>query len=41
MADAEDVEAINAGLVGFTIRTYEAKNYKNKKCYGITFVDMK
>ena len=40
MTDPEDVEAINAGKVGFTIRTYEAKNYKNKKCYGVTFVDI-
>lgn len=40
MRDPEDIAAINDGKVGFTIRTYEAKNYKNKKCYGITFVDV-
>ena len=40
LASEEDIEAINGGYVGFTIRTYEAKNYKNKKCYSIEFVDV-
>ena len=37
---AEDIADINDGKVGFKVRTYEAKNYKNKKCYGVEFVDM-
>lgn len=40
LADAEDIAAINAGKVGFKIRTYQAKNYKNKTCYSVEFVDM-
>lgn len=40
LQDQEDIDAINAGKVGFTIRTYKAANYKNKTCYGIDFVDM-
>ena len=39
LADAEDIAAINNNSVGFKIRTYEAKNYKNKKCYSVEFVD--
>ena len=40
MTDAEDIAAINDGRVGFKVRTYEAKNYNNKKCYGVEFVDI-
>lgn len=40
MTDKEDIDAINNGLVGFKVRTYEAKNYNNRKCYGVEFVDL-
>lgn len=40
LADPADVADINAEKVGFKVRTYEAKNYKNRKCYGIEFVDL-
>lgn len=40
LADDNAIADINAEKVGFKIRTYEAKNYKNKKCYGVEFVDM-
>lgn len=40
MGDAEAIDAVNNGLVAFKVRTYEAKNYNNKKCYGVEFVDV-
>lgn len=40
LASEEAIADINAGKAGFRIRTYEAKNYKNKKCYSIEFVDV-
>lgn len=36
--DEEAVEAINDGLVGFTIYQYHQKKF-NKDCYGIRWVD--
>lgn len=38
LADAEAVQAIKDGKVGFTIYTYESHA---KTCYGINFVDIK
>lgn len=40
MGDAEAIEDINNGLVAFKVRTYEAKNYNNKLCYGVEFIDV-
>lgn len=40
LSDQEDIDAINAGAVGFKVREYLAKNYKNKKCYSAEFVDL-
>jgi hypothetical protein len=36
LADADAVQAIKDGKVGYTIYEYESHA---KKCYGITFVD--
>lgn len=39
IADDEIVDAINAGKVGFTIRTYDDKKHGKGKCYGVTWFD--
>lgn len=39
LRDRNAVAAINAGKVGFSIYSYEAKNYNNKLCYSIRWVD--
>lgn len=42
--DAESVEAIKRGEVGFRVYTYQSKNPKAKKqqvCYSIRYVDIK
>lgn len=36
----EDVATINAGAVGFKVRTYLASKYGDKVCYSIEFVDV-
>lgn len=38
--DQEDIDAINAGKVGLVVRTYKAKNFKNKTCYTVDWVDV-
>lgn len=38
--DRNAVEAIKNGAVGFTIYTYNARNYNNKMCYSIRWVDI-
>lgn len=40
LADAEAVEDIKAGKVGFTTYEYKSEQY-GRTCYGITFVDIK
>lgn len=40
IGDPEVVEEINSGKVGFQLRTYTSKTYKNL-CYTIFFVDLK
>lgn len=40
IADPEVVEEINDGKIGFQLRTYTSKTYKNL-CYTIFFVDIK
>lgn len=39
LRDRNAIAAINAGRVGFSIYYYEAKNYNNKVCYSIRWVD--
>lgn len=40
LKDRNAVAAINAGAVGFTIYQYTAKNYNDKLCYSIRWVDI-
>lgn len=40
LQDPEVIEEINAGKVGFTVRSYMSKTYK-RECYDIVFVDLK
>ena len=39
LRDRNAVAAINAGKVGFSIYRYNAKNYNDKECYSIRWVD--
>lgn len=39
MGDPEAVADIEAGKVGFKVRTYTSKTY-NKECFGVEFVDV-
>lgn len=39
--DQKSVDDINAGKVGLMVRTYTAKNFKNKACYSVEWVDVK
>ena len=39
LQDEEGIEDINAGKVGFTIRTYYSEKHK-KDCYSIRFIDV-
>lgn len=38
--DDEAIADIKASKVGFQIETYEAKNFANKICYGVRWVDL-
>lgn len=42
LKDQDDIDAIKAGKVGFTIEQYESdkKKGKDKTCYGIKWVDI-
>jgi hypothetical protein len=40
LRDTNAVKAINAGRVGFTIYRYYAKNYNDRECYSIRWVDI-
>lgn len=40
LEDRNAIEAIKNGAVGFTIYTYNARNYNNKTCYSIRWVDI-
>lgn len=39
LRDSNAIAAINAGKVGFTIYQYNARNYNDKLCYSIRWVD--
>lgn len=40
LRDVNAVAAINSGNVGFTIYRYYARNYDNKECFSIRWVDV-
>ena len=40
IADSEFVEAVNAGKVGFKVRTYEDTKYGKGTCYSVEWVDL-
>lgn len=40
LQDQEVIDAIKAGKVGFTVETYNAKNFGNKECFSVTWIDL-